>query len=167
MKICLKPELNQHPNEDRSWPRCVKGKRLRCSAGIQARMRIRSKGRLPHCRGLHCPNLEEFCPGWGADATGFIQLQQEAPLQMLLMVPSTEFPPGRALKWYWNAGSAPSARCPLQPQPLTAEVLDSKHHHKHSEGKYQKPGSFYTSFSRNLWALQTQLQEWVMRHLIG
>lgn len=161
MKTCSKAELTQHPNEDTSWPRCVKGKRLQGSAGIQAKMGIRSKGRFPHCHGLHCPALEEFCPGWAATATGFIQLQQEAPLWMVLVVPSTGFPPGRAHRWLWNGGSA---WCPLQPQPLTAEVLDSEHHHKHSQGRYQTPGSFYTSFSR---ALQTQLQEWMIRYLVG
>lgn len=70
MKTWLKPKLNQHPNEDRSWPRCVQAKRLRGSAGTQAKMGIRSKKRLPHCHGLHCPNLEEFCPVWAANATG-------------------------------------------------------------------------------------------------
>lgn len=81
------------------------------------KMGIRSKGRLPHR-----PNLPEFCPGWAASAAGSIQLQQEAPLWTVLMLPTTGFPPGRAHKWLWNAGSGPSAQCPLQPQLMTVEV---------------------------------------------
>ena len=113
MKTCLKQELNQHLIEGRSWPRCVQAKRLRGSAGIQAKMGISSKGghhvvvgfALPACL---AQTRRGFAPSelpmpQAATSAGHTQLLQVYPHQIFFTVPNIIVPIGRARKCFCNA----------------------------------------------------------------